>query len=168
MLLAIAAYLVAHFAAYVLVLRHRAGLRSEKGIFVYHFASAVFAGLAGVAFAVLEPDRFGLSGLVLVLSLHGIYSLSFLELWSLAQGGYSLSILASIAQAQASGSAPDFGHLERIGGEKQRNRLAVLGKLGLIEKRDGAVGLNARGRSASAVLLFVMKWIDPKPTVGER
>jgi len=82
MLLAIAAYLAVHFAAYVLVLRHRAGLRSEKGIFLYHLASAVFAGLAGVAFAVFEPDRFGLSGLVLVLSLHGIYSLSFLELWS--------------------------------------------------------------------------------------
>ena len=115
MLLAIAAYLAAHFAAYVVVLRHRAGLRSEKGIFLYHFASAVFAGLAGVAFAVLEPDRFGLSGLVLVLSLHGIYSLSFLELWSLAQGGYSLSIIASVAQAEARARSWISWHWRRSG-----------------------------------------------------
>ena len=114
MLLAIAAYLAAHFATYVVALRHWAALRSEKGIFLYHFGSAVFVGLAGVTFAVLEPDRFGLSGLVLVLSLHGIYSLSFLELWSLAQGGYSLSIIASVAQAEASGKEPDFLALAAI------------------------------------------------------
>jgi len=161
MLLAIVAYLAAHFAAYVLVLRHRAGLRSEKGIFLYHFASAVFAGLAGVAFAVLEPDRFGLSGLVLVLSLHGIYSLSFLELWSLAQGGFSLSILAGVAQAEASGKEPDFSGLAAIWQAKQVDRVAALEKLGLVSGTDGRIALTARGGRVAFLLHALRRWVEP-------
>ena len=161
MLLAIAAYLAAHFAAYVVVLRHQASLRSEKGIFLYHFASAVFVGLAGAVFAVLEPDRFGLSGLVLVLSLHGIYSLSFLELWSLAQGGYSLSIIASVAQAEASGGEPDFLALAAIGEAKQDDRVAALERLGLISGRGGRITLTVRGRGIAFLLHALRRWVEP-------
>ena len=161
MLLAIAAYLAAHFAAYVVVLRHQAGLRSEKGIFLYHFASAVFAGLAGAVFAVFEPDRFGLSGLVLVLSLHGIYSVSFLELWSLAQGGYSLSILASVAQAKASGTEPDVLALAAIGEAKQGDRLAVLEKLGLVARKDERIALTGRGDRIAFLLHTLRRWVEP-------
>ena len=161
MLLAIAAYLAAHFAAYVVVLRHRASLRSEKGIFLYHFGSAVIAGLAGVVFAVLEREGFGLSGLVLVLSLHGIYSLSFLELWSLAQGGYSLSIIASVAQAEASGGEPDLLALASIGEAKQEDRVAALKKLGLISGRDGRIALTARGRRIAFLLHALRRWVEP-------
>lgn len=164
MVLAIVAYLVAHFAAYVVVLRHRAGLRSEKGIFRYHFASAVFAGLAGMGFAVLEPDRFGLSGLVLVLSLHGIYSLSFLELWSLAQGGYSLSIIASFAEAEAGGKEPDVFALAALGRAKQDDRIAALEKLGLVARTDGRIALTARGGRVAFLLYALRRWVDP----GER
>ena len=161
MQLEIVAYLAAHLAAYVLVFRHRPGLRSEKGIFLYHFASAVFAGLAGVAFAVLDPDRIGLSGLVLVLSLHGIYSLSFLELWSLAQGGYSLSIIASISQAEASGTEPDFRALAAIGEAKQGDRVAALEKLGLVARRDERIALTARGGRIAFLLHTLRRWVEP-------
>jgi hypothetical protein len=161
MLLEIAAYLGAHFAAYVVVLRHQPGLRSEKGIFLYHFASAVFAGLAGVAIAVLEPDRIGFSGLVLVLSLHGIYSLSFLELWSLAQGGYSLSIIASISRAEASGTEPDFQALAAIGEAKQGDRVAALEKLGLAARKDERIVLTARGGRIAFLLHTLHRWVEP-------
>lgn len=161
MLPAIAAYLAAHFAAYVVVLRHRAGLRSEKGIFLYHFTSAVFAGLAGVAFAVLEPDGFGLAGLVLVLSLHGIYSLSFLELWSLAQGGYSLSIIAGVAQAEATGKDPDFSRLAAIGQAKQADRVAALERLGLVSGTDGHIALTSRGSRIALLLHALRSWVAP-------
>jgi hypothetical protein len=161
MLLAITVYLAAHFAAYVVGLRHRAGGQSEKGIFLYHVASAALAGLAGVAFAVLEPEQFGLSGLVLVLSLHGIYSLSFLELWSLAQGGYSLSIIASVARAEASGTEPDFLALAAIGEAKQEDRVAALEKLGLVARTDEHIALTARGGRIAFLLHALHRWVEP-------
>lgn len=168
MLIAIAAYLAAHFAVYVLVVRHMPSLHSEKGIFLYHVASAVSVGFAGLSFAIIDPVGFGAPGLVFVLSVHGIYSLSFLELWSLAEGGYSLYILGSIARAQAAGGEPDFADQEQIGEAKQRDRLDGLKKLGLIAIRDGAIGLTARGRSASAIVLFVTRWINPRRAMSIR
>jgi hypothetical protein len=161
MLLSTAAYLAAHFAAYIVVLRHRAGLQSEKGIFLYHFASAILVGLTGAVFAVLEPDRFGLSGLVLVLSLHGIYSVSFLELWSLAQGGYSLSIIAGVAQAEASGTEPDFRALAAIGEAKQDDRVAALQKMGLVTRTGGRIALTARGGRIAFLLHTLRRWVEP-------
>lgn len=161
MLLAIAAYLVAHLAAYVLVLRGRAGLRSEKGIFLYHLASAVLAGLVALAFAVLEPDAFGLAGVVLVLSLHGIYSVSFLELWSLAQGGYSLSIIAGVVQAEASGKEPDFAGLAAIGRAKQADRVAALARLGLVSGTEGRIALTSRGDRIAFLLHALRSWVEP-------
>ena len=126
MVIAIAAYLAMHLAAYALILRHRASLCTERGIFLYHAGSAVLVGLAGLFFAVVDPAGFGAPGFVFVLSAHGIYSLSFLELWSLAEGGYSLHIIASIARAQVAGTVPDFVRQAQIGDEKQRDRLAGL------------------------------------------
>lgn len=159
--LAIATYLAVHFAGYVLVLRNRAGLRSEKGIFLYHLASAVLAGLAALAFAVLEPDAFGFAGVVLVLSLHGIYSVSFLELWSLAQGGYSLSILAGVLQAEASGKEPDFAGLAAIGRAKQAGRVAALERLGLVSGTEGRIALTAHGGRIAFLLHAVRSWVEP-------
>ena len=161
MLPGIAAYLAAHFAAYAFVLRHRPSLRSEKGIFLYHFISAIIAGLAGAAFAILEPDRFGFAGLALVLSLHGIYSLSFLELWSLAQGGYSLSIIAGVAQAEASGKEPDFSGLAAIGQAKQADRVAALERLGLVSGTDGRIALTRRGSAIAFLLHTLHHWVEP-------
>lgn len=161
MLPAIAAYLAAHFAAYVLVLRHRAGLRSEKGIFLYHFVSAMIAGLVGAVFAILEPDRFGFTGLVLMLSLHGIYSLSFLELWSLAQGGYSLSIIADVAQAEALGKEPNFSGLAAIGQAKQTDRVAALQRLGLVSETNGRIALTRRGSRIASLLHTLHHWVEP-------
>jgi hypothetical protein len=161
------AYLAAHFLAYVVFLRHAARLRTEQGIFFYHFASAVLTGLAGLTAAVAELDGFGFVGLVLVLSVHGIYSLSFLELWSLAQGGYSLSVLRSIERAEASGAEPDFSHLERIGETKQRERLAGLEQLGLIATNDNQAALTDRGGAIATLLRGLLRWIDPPAASGD-
>jgi hypothetical protein len=161
MFLSTAGYLAAHLAAYVAILRHHPGLRSEKGIFLYHLGSAVFVGLAGAVFAVLEPDRFGLSGLVLVLSLHGIYSLSFLELWSLAQGGYSLSIIGEVARAAASGTQPNFSALAAIGEAKQDDRVVALEKLGLVARTGGRIALTARGSRVALLLHALRRWVEP-------
>jgi hypothetical protein len=160
-LTAFAVYLVAHLAAYVAWLRRLAPLRTEKGIFLYHFGSAVTAGVVAVVAAFMDPAAFGVAGCVLVLSAHGIYSLSFLELWSLAQGGYSLSIIAGIAQAEAAGTEPDFSGLAAIGAAKQADRVAALERLGLVSKAGEHISLTPRGSAIAAVLHALRRWVDP-------
>lgn len=167
MLTPFAAYLAFHFLAYVLLLRHFALLRTERGIFLYHFIPAATTGCAGFGYAFAESAPLRLAELVLALSAHGIYSISFLELWSLAQGGYSLSVLRSIASAQANRVDPSFAHLERIGEAKQRERIAGLAKLGLIAESDGTIALTTRGALVAVILDCLLKWIDPSKDAGE-
>ena len=161
-------YLAAHLLAYVLALRHLAWFRTEKGIFLFHFSSAVLVGLSGFVLAALDPAGFGSAGLVLIVSVHGIYSLSFLELWSLAQGGYSLSVIASIATAQASGEEPDFSRLEGIGQAKQDVRLAGLARLGLVERSGDEINLAAPGRTVAHMLHALLVFVDPRVKIQER
>jgi hypothetical protein len=161
MFIPFAAYFVAHLAAYVLWLRRLTLLHTEKGIFLYHFSSAVLIGLLAIAAAFIYPKEFGLSGCILVLSVHGIYSLSFLELWSLAQGGYSLSIIAGIAQAKAAGTEPDFMGLAAIGLSKQADRIATMERLSLIEITAKNITLTSRGQAIAAIMHLLRRWVDP-------
>ena len=161
MLTVFAVYLAAHFLVYAVFLRNSAALRSEKGIFLYHLVPATLTGLIGLVYAFTESAQFGFPGLVLVLSVHGIYSLSFLELWSLAQGGYSLSVLENVARAEANRVKPDFSHLEQLGETKQRERIAGLEKLGLIARSDSSIALTRRGSSVAVLLYCLLKWINP-------
>lgn len=162
MLTVFAIYLIAHFAAYAAGLRRWVLLQEEHGIFLYHFGSACVTGLFALAAAFIDPLEFGFAGLVLVLCIHGIYSLSFLELWSLAQGGYSLSVIAAIANAEAEGSDPDFSRLAQIGGKKQRDRVAGLEKLGLIAFVGEKITLTKRGNSMATMLNHLLRWVEPK------
>ena len=154
-------YLAAHFLAYVLFLRRIGAFGTEKGIFLYHFISALLTGALGLLGAVSEYSQAGYASLVLMLSSHGIYSVSFLELWSLAHGGYSLSVIASIAEAEATGGEPDFSHLEKIGETKQRERIADLVRMGLVEKTGTTIALTRRGKNVSKVLRGILRWVDP-------
>lgn len=157
-------YLLAHFLLYALVLRRSARMRSEKAIFLFHFVSGLLMAAAAVGYALFEtpPTSFGLAGVVLVLSVHGIYSLSFLELWSLAQGGYSLSVLASVKKAQESGSEPDFSGLAQIGKRKLQDRIQGLEKLGLIRIADTKVTLTSRGMIAAVAIEGLLTWLGAR------
>lgn len=161
MLTVFAVYLTAHLAAYIVWLRSLTALRAEKGIFLYHFGSASITGLVALAAAIIDPIEFGLAGFVLVLSIHGIYSLSFLELWSLAQGGYSLSIIGGIAHAEATGAEPDFSGLAAIGAVKQAERIAALERLGLVSRIGERISLTPRGAAIAAALHTLRRWVDP-------
>jgi hypothetical protein len=153
-------WLLAHFLIYALALRRSPRFRSEKIIFLYHLGSAVVFGVGAILCAAISP-AFGVAGAVVVLSLHGIYSLSFLELWSLAQGGYSLSIIASVAQAEASGREPDFLALAAIGEAKQEDRIAALERLGLVARTRGRISLTTRGGTIASLLHALRRWVDP-------
>lgn len=169
MLTAFAAVLGIHVAAYVLVLRRLALFRTEKGIFLYHFVSAVLVCSGAVVAGFVDPEGFGLAGFVVVLSVHGIYSLSFLEAWSLAQGGYSLSIMAGVARAEATDGQPDFSALVAIGKSKQDERVAALQALRLVQVSSGRLSLASRGVIVAALLHAMRAWVEPaRPGPGSR
>ncbi|GIW82349.1 MAG: hypothetical protein KatS3mg105_4156 [Gemmatales bacterium] len=136
-------YLVAHFAFYVFIARRNAWLRSEKAIFAYHFFPACVVAILYLLFAMYD-DKWNV--FVFVISLQGIYSLSFLELWSLTQGSYSLSILEAI-ERNAAASAID--NLSTIGEQKRAARLENLQNLGFVRLRDGKYQLTPWGSVAA-------------------
>ena len=114
----IVAYLSAHFLLYALVFRNLRFFYQEKNIFLYHAISFFSLSAAGAGLLVWEPAALG--RVIAAVSLHGIYSLSFLELWALSDGGYSLRILDQIDQP---GAAADFKSLEVLGASKKKYRL---------------------------------------------
>lgn len=161
MLAAFAAYLFAHFAAYVLVVRRLDTFRTERGIFFYHIVSAISACLVAAIAAYIDLEGFGLEEFVIIFSVHGIYSLSFLEVWSLSQGGYSLSILAEVERANSAGTDPDFSTLVNIGHSKQVDRISGLDKLSLVNVSDSRLNLTPRGVLPAKLLYKLRRWVDP-------
>jgi len=114
--------------------------------------------------AVCYPTDEQVAGAVMIVGLQGIYSLSFLELWSLAQGGYSLRILMDW---EATGRTPDWTGLQRIGAAKKANRLASLQRLSLLLTHQSNFSLSRRGRLVAAALAGVNRLIGQKQPAPE-
>ena len=145
----ITAYLSIHFLLYALVLRNRRFFYQEKNIFLYHAISFLGVSVAGAGLVVWEPAMLGRA--IGAVSLHGIYSLSFLELWALSDGGYSLRILDQMDQR---GVAADFKSLEVLGASKKKYRLSSLERLGLLTPHPAGWMLTSRGRAVAGFLSF--------------
>ena len=157
-------YLAAHFLIYFMILRHAQVFRSEKTIFLYHFIPAVIVLLIASGLSVATPSGDLLAPIVFVVSLQGIYSLSFLELWSLAQGGYSISILICVRTAAQEGKEPDFSAFEHIGARKRASRLEGLQRLGLIQRCDGIYRMTSLGLIVASFLGLIAWLVDLKET----
>ena len=151
-------FLCAHFALYCAVLRHNGSVSSESGILLYHVKSAVLVGLAGIVFLFAAPDFFlALAAIVASAACHGIYSLTFLELWTLSQISYSRDILTLVRRENV--ARPEIvTRLAAVGDQKKADRLGALIKLGLVRKQGEAWVLSRRG-FAVAVLLKVLLWL---------
>jgi hypothetical protein len=158
-LLACFAALVAHAVLYFAVLRDWPGLASEKAIFLYHMISAIaLAGGLGIwALAVGGSEVW--TWFACAVMLHGIYSLSFLELWALADDSYSLAIMEIIDRGGRASDPALMQRLEAIGMGKQASRLDALRANGLVrEIGDGSFTLTRVGRAAvvfGRALLFL-------------
>ncbi len=96
---------------------------------------------------------------------HGIYSISFLELWSLAQGSYSISILTGIASQGSLPRSKLIDAFARIGNAKKGDRLSALSKSSLAHRGDGYWRLSARGRLLGT-LLNTLLWLAAIKTSG--
>lgn len=136
-------YIVVHFAVYALLLRRARALKTERGIFLYHAVSYVLlAGLTAFLGWWWRGAEIG-AGVLFVAGLHGVYSLSFLELWSLAQGSYSLAILTRVAALGGTAAPAELTGLQAVGSSKQQDRIESLKRLGLL-RPDGRPGTTGR------------------------
>jgi hypothetical protein len=142
-------YLVLHAGLYFVILRNRPAVASEKGIFRYHLASAVAVTGVVALWALVAGDPEAWTWFVAVIMLHGIYSLSFLELWALADDSYSVAIMELVGRNDGVALVQRF---EEIGISKQTSRLDALQALGLVGPlADGSFALTSKGRAAAIV-----------------
>ena len=144
-----AAWCLAHLITFV-IMRGQTLWASERGIFRFHVAS--FAALA-ILVAIFMAGGASIGTSAGALSLHGIYSLSFLELWSLSEGGFSVTALLKLSRKPL--PRPSLlAELGAIGQHKKDDRLRTLVSGGLISG-DAILTLTERGRwAANAVRLL--------------
>jgi hypothetical protein len=149
--LALSCYLLMHFFVYVIDLRRRRFFRTEKGIFLLHMVSAlaIVAVVAGAFLWSPNIERFAL--LIAAGAAHGIYSLSFLEIWVLSEGGYSLRILNELVARGGATTEALERQFTDLSARKKMGRIESLMSLGLIEPQDGRIGLTGKGRSIAGL-----------------
>jgi hypothetical protein len=152
------AYLAAQILLYLFVFRKRRPFQSERGIFLYHFVSATVFTVVALGAAVAHSSDAALAIAVGLIATHCIYSLSFLELWTLAEGSYSMSILTGIASQGTLSRKSLIDAFARIGDAKKGNRLTVLSQLSLARRQGSHWQLSARGRLVARVV-NVLIWL---------
>jgi hypothetical protein len=163
LLAAFSGYLFLHLALYISVLRHLPAFAEESVVFRYHVLPAVF-GVGGTIVVVLcDPLSDALAIACLVVGVQGIYSLTFLEFWSLTQGGYSIRILNAALRAAANQKAPDFSSLVQFGNDKVLLRLTNLQHLALVEQSGEMWRITHIGRLA-ATLAAALKSLTTSPS----
>lgn len=150
-------YFCVHFLLYAVWFRNLKLFATEKGIFFYHSVSAASTGSAILFAAMFELGDLRLAHAVIFISLHCIYSLSFLELWALADGGYSLSILDCIDTNHGHREDKLLDELAKLGTIKKQSRIADLLRLGLIEQRDEQFSLTPAGRRTASLLRTIVR-----------
>lgn len=149
-------FLVAHFAAYAAHFRNQVFFRTERGILLFHLAPAL-AVPVGVLMA--TADQGPAMAALLTFSAaaaHGIYSLTFLELWALAEGSFSLPILRAIRAGGNGGAAAVVAELTALGDRKKAKRARSLLELSLASEKAGVLRLTPRGRLV-AMLFHVLR-----------
>ncbi len=146
-------YVAAHFFFYAVFLRYQRPFFRESVIFFYHFLSMTALGV----FFLLRSDDWTLT--LAALSLHGIYSLTFLEFWSLSDGGYSLRILDSLTGHRDRNERQNWTKLEELGRQKKESRIQGLTRLGLVHKKADKFELTVFGRALIGFLFFIA-WLS--------
>lgn len=148
-------YLSSHLLLYAAFLRHRQVMSSEKGILLYHMVPALFwTATLGVLCAL---GIVSFAQVVLVSALHGIYSLTFLELWALADGGYSLAIMDYLEFRRDLDEQTILSELVRLGTAKKQERVVALLRMGFVASRDQRYCLTRRGRLMAAFISFIVR-----------
>jgi uncharacterized protein YoaH (UPF0181 family) len=150
MLLCLAAvWCLGHLSIFV-IMRGRPLVASERRIFAFHIAS--FAALT-IVVAIFVASGASIGTGAGALSIHGIYSLSFLELWSLSEGGFSVIALLKLSRKPVP-RVSLLDELGTIGQRKKDDRLQKLISGGLVSG-DAILALTERGRWAANAVRFL-------------
>ncbi len=151
-------YIALHLAAYLAFFRHLARFTQERTIFGYHaISSCIFSAAVSAPGLLAANSRLLIAGFGLVM-LHGIYSILFLELWSLSQISYSIAILAEVKRHGTVSAELLVRDLAAMGEAKKAGRLESLGALKLLRFDGERYRLTGRGRLAAAVIRAVL-WL---------
>lgn len=165
MLVLAVGYLAANGLLYLAVLRQYRWARKEKGIFAYQVVSFVLFVLL-IAFAAVRQmsSREAVLWICVAWGLHGIFSLTFLELWSLTEGSYSLSILIRIASEGGPTTVSRLEDLSTIGAKKSEDRNAALMTIGLLTSGStGRPKLTLTGRLTAVFFRGVVTLTNGRP-----
>jgi hypothetical protein len=149
-------YILAHLAVYVALVRGSSWGKKERGIFLYHFCSFLIFEATTVALCAFSG--FDLGFWISILAFHGIYSLTFLELWSLTQGSYSLQILEAAAKIGDLSHLRKLSELRELGNSKIQQRLAALSALRLIRGQAKNIKLTLLGSILASFFRLVL-WL---------
>ena len=157
-------YLVVHAGLYFAVLRRIPACVTERSAFLYHLVSAIcFSALALGLWLLIPSSGASFAYVVGVVMLHGIYSLSFLEIWSLTEGSYSLQIMRAVVDSDQTAQPLDLAPLEAIGSGKEAGRTESLARLGLLRVADGQVTLTPRGQVVARLLSVLYMLVPVRP-----
>ncbi len=149
-------YLVAHLSLYVAYLRRKRRLSSERGIFQYHFLSGCTFSLLLLALSAIYPTPHTFAVAAGLIALHGIYSMTFLEFWSLTQGSYSIQIMRKVRLSDALPTAVAIRELSLIGEQKRQERLQALLDLGLLRQESERLVPTSTGHLAARGLRMLL------------
>lgn len=139
-------YLGVHLVLYAGLLRRLDMFRSEAAIFTYHLLSFAVTSAALVSIAFVGSNG-GAAVLIGGMCLHAIYSMSFLEAWSLTEGSLYFRILGQLAHSDAI-------HILGEGNAHREGRVRSLQRAGLLERDGEVLHLTARGKVAGRLLEF--------------
>jgi len=153
----VAAYFCGHFACYWVIVRRRKGLVSERFILLYHLVPATVFGLVALGIAFAVGGEGPAAAALAAIFAHGIYSLTFLELWTLSQISYSREVLALAATVTGTTRDAAIRELAGIGDRKKAGRLESLEKLGLVRQNSDTFRLTCSGRLVS-LFLSCLRW----------
>lgn len=157
-------YLVSHLAAYC-YFRKFHFLHNERSIFYYHLFSALALTFIVFASTLDQEWHICITLSIAMVAMHGIYSMSFLELWALAQGSFSFLVLREIDSVEGCETEYLTRKLSHIGDLKKSQRINSLFDLCLLQKSGDMVFLTKLGGFV-AIFLRVLRWIPNLRNTG--
>lgn len=159
------AHVPLHLLIYLFFVRGEPRWHGERQILSFHVVSvAVLLGILLLAVWSV-PTGASVALAAAILLIHCIYSLTFLEFWTLSQISYSREILLKAEAGAFAGPHSLPQDLVELGETKRSGRLESLRGLGLVKLEGERWSLTPRGTMASAVLRF-LQWLPNSRNAG--
>jgi hypothetical protein len=146
-----------NFSYFHFIFRRGSLRASEGGIFKLQLISSCFVGIFGAILILNNPNPIIISCVLGCVFLHGIYSLTFLEFWALAQGSFSQEIVQLALRQPITGVS--IVQLIDIGEGKLKSRLHGLHTGGMIKFQDGLWVISSKGTPLSACMFYIQKMV---------